>query len=150
MVPGKENRMRVSASAAGRYRGQCAEYCGGPHGWMAFFVVAHEPARYEEWAARQRAPAAAGQAPGRALFESHCAACHAIRGTAAAGVRGPDLTHYASRETLGAGRLPLNEGTTMAWIATNQKLKPGNLMPEFRHFSADELQALASYLAALR
>jgi cytochrome c oxidase subunit 2 len=150
VIPGRENRMRISAFTAGRFRGQCAEYCGGPHGWMAFFVVAHEPAAFEAWAGAQRAPAQAPLLPGRALFESHCAACHAVRGTAAAGTRAPDLTHYASRATLGAGRLPLNQGTTMAWIATNQHLKPGNLMPEFRHFTSAELQQVGEYLMALR
>lgn len=152
MIPGKANRLRISASDAGRYRGQCAEYCGGPHALMAFFVVAQPEGEFAAWAARQRAAAnstGAGQAPGAALFEASCAACHAIRGTRAAGSRGPDLTHLASRETIGAGRLPRNAGTIAAWIASSQQLKPGNLMPDFAHLSGAELQALAGYLESL-
>ena len=152
MVPGKANRLRISASAPGRYRGQCAEYCGGPHALMAFFVVAQSEAEFAAWAARQRAPAspaAEAHARGAALFAQSCAACHAIRGTRAAGERGPDLTHLASRATLGAGRLPRNAATLAEWIAASQRIKPGNLMPDFAHLNADELRALASYLESL-
>ena len=151
MVPGKVNRMRIAAARPGRFRGQCAEYCGGPPGFMAFHVVAHEPAEYEAWAGTQRAPARAqGPARGRALFESHCANCHTVRGVASAGARGPDLTHLASRETLGAGRLPLDSAAISTWITSSQRLKPGNLMPEFRHLSREDLEALSSFTAELR
>ena len=36
MIPGMVNRIRVRAASPGIYRGQCAEYCGGPHAMMAF------------------------------------------------------------------------------------------------------------------
>src|SRR5687768_11861746 len=39
MVPGRTNRLRVRADRAGEFRGQCAEYCGGPHAFMALYVV---------------------------------------------------------------------------------------------------------------
>jgi cytochrome c oxidase subunit 2 len=152
MIPGRANRMRLTAAAPGTYRGQCAEYCGGPHGFMAFLVIAQPPAEFEAWAARQRerAPADARHAQGASLFAAHCAACHAVRGTAAGGSRGPDLTHVGGRSTIGAGRLPMNAGTLAAWIASGQRLKPGNLMPQFEHFSDEELRALAGYLESLR
>ena len=152
MIPGRANRMRLAADAPGTYRGQCAEYCGGPHGFMAFLVIAQPPAEFEAWAARQRepAPADARHAQGASLFAAHCAACHAVRGTAAGGNRGPDLTHVGGRSTIGAGRLPMNAGTLAAWIASGQRLKPGNLMPQFEHFPDEELLALAGYLESLR
>ena len=152
MIPGKPNRLRISAAEAGRYRGQCAEYCGGPHALMAFFVVAQPEAEFAAWAARQRTAATASgtHARGVALFEASCAACHAIRGTRAAGDRGPDLTHLASRETIAAGRLPRNAETLATWIARSQQVKPGNLMPSFAHLTVDELRALAGYLESLK
>ena len=152
MIPGRANRMRLAADAPGTYRGQCAEYCGVPHGFMAFLVIAQAPAEFEAWAARQREPAPAGarHAQGASLFAAHCAACHAVRGTAAGGSRGPDLTHVGGRSTIGAGRLPMNAGTLAAWIASGQRLKPGNLMPQFEHFPDEELRALAGYLESLR
>ena len=150
LVPARDNRLRLAADRAGRFRGQCAEYCGGPHGLMAFFVVAQPPAHFEAWRAAQRLGHEGGDARGRTLFLSHCAACHTVRGTPAAGTRGPDLTHFASRATLGAGILPNDAATVMRWITASQHLKPGNLMPEFRAFTGEELQALADYLGSLR
>jgi cytochrome c oxidase subunit 2 len=151
MVPGHVNRLRLIAKEPGRYRGQCAEYCGGPHGLMAFFVVALEEAEYAAWVERQRQPAAAPaqSSRGLALFEANCAACHTVRGTRAAGQRGPDLTHLGGRLTLGAGTLPVNAGTIAAFIATSQHVKPGNLMPSFGHFAGEDLRAIATWLESL-
>lgn len=150
LVPGRDNRLRIAADRPGKFRGQCAEYCGGPHGLMAFFVIAESPERFEAWRAAQRRPqTGVADTRGKALFLSHCASCHTVRGTPAAGLLGPDLTHFASRVSLGAGILPNDAGTVRRWIAGNQHLKPGNLMPEFPMFSAEELEALADYLAGL-
>src|SRR5688500_5417746 len=131
LVPGRTNRLRIGASRPGLYRGQCAEYCGGPHALMGLHVVAGAPADFEAWRAAQRLPAEAGHAQGRALFESLCAACHAVRGTRAAGTLGPDLTHVASRVALAAAALPNDEPSRSRWITAGQHVKPGNLMPEY-------------------
>jgi cytochrome c oxidase subunit 2 len=154
MIPGRTNRLRFVADRTGRFRGQCAEYCGGPHAFMALFVVAEAPEDYARWAQAQRrvAPASADDSlrNGAALFAAQCAACHTVRGTPAAGTRGPDLTHVGSRLAIGAGVLPMNAGTLAGWIASSQHLKPGNLMPSFSMFTGDELRALASYLESLK
>jgi cytochrome c oxidase subunit 2 len=154
MIPGRTNRLRIMAERPGHYRGQCAEYCGGPHAFMAFLVVAEEPERYAAWAQRQRQPAAppasGPPARGSELFGTHCAACHTVRGTPAAGTRGPDLTHVGGRLTLAAGMLPNNAGTLAGWIASSQRIKPGNLMPSFGEFSGEDLRALAGYLEDLQ
>lgn len=143
LVPGKDNRLMLSASRAGTFRGQCAEYCGGPHAQMAFYVVATET--FEAWRALQRRPAAASDD----LFNARCAACHTVRGTAAAGTLGPDLTHVGGRVSIGAGILPNNRGALAGWIASSQHIKPGNLMPSFRSLSGEELARLAGYLESL-
>ncbi|MCI3950592.1 MAG: coxB [Burkholderiales bacterium] len=153
MIPGRTHRLRIRADRTGEYRGQCAEYCGGPHAFMAFFVVAETAERYTEWAANERAAAAPRSdhaVQGEKLFVSHCAACHTIRGTQAQGVRGPDLTHLGSRLTIAAGMLPNNAGTLAGWIASSQHLKPGNLMPSFQQFKGEELRVLAHYLEGLK
>jgi len=108
-------------------------------------VLAQEEAAFRKWVDLQRRPA--NQAS--PLFNSHCAGCHTVRGTAAAGALGPDLTHVGSRKTLGAALLPMNRGALAGWIASSQHLKPGNLMPSFRHFSAEELRELAAYVENL-
>jgi cytochrome c oxidase subunit II len=145
MIPGRTNRLRLLAARPGEFRGQCAEYCGGPHGFMAFFVVAQEEQAYERWAQNQRKPSPSSNA----LFNQHCAGCHTVRGTPAAGVRGPDLTHAGSRKTIGAALLPMNQGSIAGWIASSQHLKPGNLMPSFGQFSGAELRELAAYVESL-
>lgn len=154
MVPGKEHRLRLSAERPGVFRGQCAEYCGGPHGMMSFFVVAHTPAEFERWREAQRRvpppPADAAAAKGASLFATLCAACHTVRGTAAEGVRGPDLTHVGSRRTIGAALLPMGRGALSGWISSSQHLKPGNLMPSFASLPGEELGALVAYLEGLR
>ena len=58
MIPGRTNRAWLVADEAGVYRGQCAEYCGQQHTWMALFVVAQEEEAFRGWLARQRRPAA--------------------------------------------------------------------------------------------
>ena len=154
LVPGRRNTLVFAANEAGVYRGQCAEYCGGPHAQMALLVVASPPAAFEQWRAAQRSPARepaqAQAARGKALFEEICSACHTVRGTRAAGTLGPDLTHVAGRAAIAAGSLPNDPASLGRWIAAGQHVKPGNLMPEFRALGPGDLDALTAYLAALR
>lgn len=49
MLPGRTNVLRLEASAAGVYRGQCAEYCGFGHAHMQFTVTAHEQLDFADW-----------------------------------------------------------------------------------------------------
>jgi cytochrome c oxidase subunit II len=153
MIPGRVNRLRMQADRPGVFRGQCAEYCGGPHAKMAFFVIAHDEPDFELWRARQRSaavtPSDATAQRGQALFLANCVSCHTIRGTAANGTLGPDLTHVGSRVSLAAGVLPNNVGTLAAWISASQRIKPENLMPSITVFSGEELRAVAAYLHAL-
>ena len=151
MIPGRRNFMRLQADAPGVYAGQCAGYCGGPHALMGVVVVAHAPADFAAWRLRQAAPAAASTLPGAAVFTaSGCGACHTIRGTEANGLAGPDLTHVGSRQTLGAGILPNNQGTMAGWIADSQGIKPGNRMPSYSVLSGQELRDVAAYLESLK
>lgn len=151
MIPGRRNFMRLQADKPGVYAGQCAEYCGGAHALMGFVVVAHAEADFEAWRARQAAPAAPSALPGAAAFgTSGCGACHTIRGTEANGLAGPDLTHVGSRQTLGAGILPNNQGTMAGWIADSQGIKPGNRMPSYPVLTGRELRDLAAYLDSLK
>jgi len=154
MIPGRVNTLRFVTGQAGDLRGQCTEFCGMQHARMAFDVRVHDGAAFERWRTAQRGPAQSlhpeRHAQGQALFMGHCARCHAVRGTTAAGTSGPDLTHVGSRRSIAAGLLPNNAGTMAAWIASSQHLKPGNRMPAFAQFSGAELTALASYVASLQ
>jgi cytochrome c oxidase subunit 2 len=154
LIPGRKNEIVLRAERAGVYRGQCAEFCGTQHTHMAMFVIALEPDAFAAWSDAQRrdagAPGDSEAAAGQKMFnEKQCAACHSIRGTAAAGTTGPDLTHFADRETLAAGLLETTRGSVAAWIADPQTLKPGNNMPMVP-MSGDELRALSAYMMSLR
>ncbi|MBR0645403.1 cytochrome c oxidase subunit II [Plastoroseomonas hellenica] len=154
MIPGRDNHLTVVAEAPGIYRGQCAEFCGLQHAHMALLVIAEAPAEFEAWLAAQRQDAAPPADPvlseGQRVFEQQpCGACHRVRGTAAAGEIGPDLTHFASRRMIAAGVLPMTRGAIAAWIADPQTIKPGSSMP-LVPLTPDELQAVSAWLASLR
>jgi cytochrome c oxidase subunit 2 len=154
MIPGTTNRLRLSADRVGVYRGQCAEYCGGPHALMAFHVVAMPEAEFDAWLDAEAGPAAPPAndeaVRGQALFVSAgCGACHTVRGTEAEGTIGPDLTHLGSRRSVGIDTLPMTAENVARFIADGQHIKPNNRMPPFRIFSEAELGAVAAYLAGL-
>ncbi len=155
MIPGKTNRLRISAARPGVYRGQCAEFCGVEHAWMRITVVAQTRAEFDRWLdgeRRSRAAPSGRAADGERVFvTSLCASCHAVRGAIAAPatVAGPDLTHVGSRRTLGAGVLTNDDASLRAWLADPQRYKPGSFMPRVP-VSAADLDALVAYLRSLR
>lgn len=154
LIPGRTTEIRVRADRAGVYRGQCAEFCGLQHTMMALLVVAEPGAGYAGWAGRQQALAVApsGGAPehrgAQVFLDNGCALCHTVRGTAASGRIGPDLTHLASRRTIAAGMLPNGRGYLAGWIVDAPSIKPGVGMPATR-LAPDDLQALLSYMETL-
>lgn len=152
MIPGRRNILRLQADRPGVYGGQCAEYCGGPHALMGFTVVAHTPEDFAVWRAKQARPAltAALPSPGAEVFKrAGCGACHAVAGTAFNGQAGPDLSHVGSRQTLGAGILPNNQGTLAGWISDSQSIKPGNRMPAYPVLTGQELRDVSAWLDGL-
>jgi cytochrome c oxidase subunit 2 len=154
VIPGQTNHLVVHPVRAGRFRGQCAEYCGTQHAGMGLEVVVEPPAQFRAWLLNQASPAAEPTEElarrGAQLFiEAGCGTCHAIRGTVAAGQLGPDLTHLASRRQLAAAMLDNDSAWLQRWIRSAQHLKPGSLMPSLPR-DEDELAALAAYLGELR
>lgn len=155
MIPGRINRLRLKAERAGVYRGQCAEYCGGPHALMALEIIAVPQVEFDAWlaAGRRPAPAPEGEAErrGAELFlAAGCGSCHAVRGTAAEGAIGPDLSRVGGRRFLAAATIPAGRENLARFITHGQDLKPGNLMPPFRLLAPAELDALVAYLVSLK
>jgi cytochrome c oxidase subunit 2 len=153
MIPGQTTSIWFQADSAGVYRGQCAEFCGHQHANMAFQIVAEPPDRFAAWLDRQRdtasTPVDSLAARGQEVFlASTCVMCHAIAGTPAGSRVGPDLTHLASRRTIGAGTLPNSRGNLAGWIVDPQRIKPGVRMPP-NSLRPDELHALLAYLEGL-
>ena len=154
LIPGSVNRVSLEPTEAGTYRGQCAEFCGLSHAQMAFEAVAMAQDDFDAWLAAEAAPArvpqgARGRDGAEVFAQEGCGACHAIRGTAARGRVGPDLTHVGSRVSLGGGILP-NEPAAMArWIAATRDVKPGVRMPPYPHVTGARMDALVAYLGGL-
>jgi cytochrome c oxidase subunit II len=154
LIPGYTTALWFQANQPGRYRGQCAEFCGYQHANMAMYVIAEPDDDFQAWLSAQRQPAAEPgterQRRGREVFlAATCPQCHTIRGTLAGASFGPDLTHVGSRSTIGAGVLPNTAENLVRWVRNPQDFKPGNKMPGHDLNDAD-LQALADYLRSLK
>jgi cytochrome c oxidase subunit II len=155
MIPGRTTQLRLAAARPGVYRGQCAEYCGGPHALMALPIVAMPAAEHAIWltheAAPAREPASEAERRGKSIFvAAGCGACHAIRGTEARATIGPDLTRIGARHSVAIDTMPLTAANLERFLLHGQSVKPGNTMPEFRVLSQTDREALVTYLLSLR
>ncbi|MEZ4431303.1 MAG: cytochrome c oxidase subunit II [bacterium] len=152
-IPGRQNHLAFEPTREGTYRGLCAEYCGLSHALMNLDVVVMRPDAYAAWLAAEAAPAKPPADDitrrGADAFAAHgCGACHAIRGTAANGTLGPDLTHVGGRVRIG-GVLPNTVDGFRDWLTHPEHHKPGVHMPSFHMLPPAELDALARYLDEL-
>lgn len=62
-IPGRTNILRLQTDQPGRYRGQCAEFCGMHHAHMQFTVEVHPRDAFNQWLAEasgQQRPTDAG------------------------------------------------------------------------------------------
>jgi cytochrome c oxidase subunit 2 len=154
MIPGRPAEIRLQPLRVGRYRGQCAEFCGVQHAHMALDVVVESQQDFDQWYERQLATPPSVSEPhaarGQQVFlTSACNLCHAIAGTDAAASMGPDLSHLASRRTIAAGALPNDAEHLRRWLENPQRVKPGNHMPVVS-LERSDLDALVAYLGSLQ
>ena len=154
LIPGRVTDLQILPQKAGTYRGQCAEFCGIQHAHMALDVTVESASDFQRWVAAQQrvafAPSTPLQLAGyRYVTSRECSACHSIAGTPANGQIGPDLTHFASRRSIGAGTLPMNTGNLYGWVADPQAQKTGNHMPTIG-IRPDDLHAVVAYLETLK
>jgi cytochrome c oxidase subunit 2 len=153
LIPGETTHLRFEVDRPGVYRGFCAEFCGIQHAGMRLVLVAQPAEEFDEHVRHVAEDAAEPEGPlageGQQVFERvGCASCHAIRGTDAAGAVGPDLTHFASRRTIGAGVVANTRGNLAGWVVDPQGIKPGNRMPP-QPVDPEDLEALLAYLEGL-
>ena len=154
LIPGYTTAIWLAADKPGVFHGRCAEFCGLQHAHMALNIVAEPEQEFEQWLQRVRQPARRPEnmveQHGQDVFmAARCAGCHTIRGTSAHGSVAPDLTHLATRGTLGAGTLPNTPAHLGEWVRNPQASKPGNQMPA-NPLPSDELSALLAYLGSLQ
>ncbi len=186
MVPTRENELWFRADEPGVFFGQCAEFCGVAHALMRFRVIAEPEDDYEEWVAGMRRPPVSptdGAQRGQTLFAANCSSCHSIDGHRAGTYQGeialqdgrwdgwladiensrivsaPNLTHFGTRLTLGAGIRDLDRQTLIDWIDDPGSIKPETRMQDHgalyqtsdktANLSAEEVADIADYLLSL-
>jgi cytochrome c oxidase subunit 2 len=155
LIPNRLNTMWIDPQAAGLYLGQCAQYCGTQHAKMLLRVVAQSPEDFAAWIEQQKKPVVqdlsgnAAAAEGQRVFmHSACINCHMVSGTVSTGRFGPDLTHLASRDTIGSGPIQNTPANLRQWIADPNSMKPGVLMPSM-HLNDHDLDVITAYLTTL-
>src|ERR1700751_4894832 len=152
LIPNHPNDMWIGPLLPGLYVGQCAQFCGVQHAKMLLRVYVDPPEQFAAWVKGQQQlgiqdPSVAA---GRRVFETQpCMNCHTIRGTAATGRFGPDLTHLMSRDTLGSGAALNTKENLRRWIKDPDSFKPGCLMPAMQ-LNDEQVDQLTAYLATLK
>jgi cytochrome c oxidase subunit 2 len=67
------------------------------------------------------------------MAKAPCLTCHVLKGEMAMvnndNARGPNLTHFGSRHTLGGGLFKSDAPTLARWIKNAPYMKPGSIMP---------------------
>ena len=155
MIPGRITRLVLHPTRTGIFRGACAEYCGTSHALMNFYVRVVSRADFDRWLENENRDAVvpvdeAAERGKRVFARSGCGACHTVRGTESSGNVGPDLTHFGSRLSLGAGMLPNRTDSITSWLRLTGHLKPDAEMPAFDVLSDEELRDMTSYLEQLK
>ena len=170
VFPGRHNPLWFKAEVTGSFSGTCAEFCGTQHGRMGFRVISQTQEEFDAWVAEQRIgsplvnrgvvprdttqPVDSLEQAGQALFSSAgCIGCHAMVGTALAGVlqtKGPNLTHVGSRSTIVAGMLENTPENLARWLSNPDSVKQGTLMVLPRKLTDAEIATLVAYLRSHR
>jgi len=179
VIPGHDNKMLFKAdmNAVGRtFRGTCAEFCGAQHAHMSFNVIVDTQGTFNTWVSAQQQAATPVNtssvacttpipqsnlvACGAKFFaQGACVGCHGIVGVnltsyndpKAAGLIGPNLTHFGSRNLIAGGVLDNDPGgkNLAIWLQNPQDVKPGSDMPDLG-LSQDQINALVAYLESLK
>lgn len=143
-IPGHPNHIWIEADRPGEYQGTCSEYCGAQHAYMRLLAIAQPPDEFDAWA-RQQAQYPSGPSgqvgiKGEELFgQLTCINCHVVQRI------GPDLSHVATRQTIGAGVLQNTPANLTRWLKNPQAIKPGSHMPDMK-LTDKQVKELVAYL----
>jgi cytochrome c oxidase subunit 2 len=165
VVPGHENHLMFESSRPGVFPGQCKEFCGLSHANMRIRVFVQTPSNYRAWVAAQQQPAqiaslSGDAAAGQKLFlhgasgggfpgGPACSGCHAVNGSSAQGVIGPNLTHFATRTRFAGETYDNNTGNLTNWLENPPAMKPGVDMPKLG-LSSTQIRQLIAFLQSLK
>ena len=162
VIPGHVNHGFFNAAQVVDTVGQCAEFCGAEHAQMRFRVYVQSDADFQAWVKGQQAlpatPTGLAKTGADLFAKSSCIGCHTIGGTAAAGLVGPNLTHFGSRATIAAGTLTNTPENLSKWLHNPEAVKPGNdmsvaMVSQVQTWGGDadsNIAALVAYLESLK
>ena len=164
-IPGQVNHLQFTTPAVkdpnkpggDYYQGQCAELCGWSHALMRFETIIHTQKEFEAWKeAHNTAPKLMTESEKRGMKAfAACGQCHGIEGTNWAGkdrewapgaIRGPNLSNFGNRRTLGAGTRKNNHANLKQWIRNSSTIKQGSKMLIFENLSDQQLDDLSAFL----
>lgn len=165
LFPGQTTELRLQADEPGEYWGHCAEFCGLSHSLMRTRVQAVPEAEFDRWLEDQQQPAVLPEEgdpgfEGYEIFQNQCIQCHQVRfdDEEASNLippeafNGPELTHFASRNTFAGAILPEGDETReealKRWLADPPEVKPGSFMPPLG-LTESEIDALIVWLESL-
>lgn len=165
LIPGQTTELRLQADEPGEYWGHCAEFCGLSHSLMRTRVQVVPEADFERWLENQQQPAVLpeegdAEFEGYEIFQNRCVQCHQVRfdDEEASNLippeafKGPELTHFASRNTFAGAILPESdesrEGALKRWLANPPEVKPGSFMPDLA-LTEQEIDVLIVWLESL-
>lgn len=153
VVPGHTNNTWFQPTEIGTFTGECSEFCGGAHAMMRLDLVVESQADYEAWLTAQKAPSVKPTGDAilgeKVFFEEGCSGCHQINGTPADGLIGPNLTHFASRKSIGGKVLDNTPENLAFWLGNPAEYKPGVLMPKL-NLTPERIKLLVVYLDSLK
>lgn len=147
MIPGRTNTLWLEPTRIGSYRGPCAEFCGTSHALMTLTAIVMPVDEFHAWTQGRAHPTPTNADAGAAFLRHGCPACHAIDGTDASGLVGPNLTAFKERIRMGAGAAANTRENLFRFIRDPGVLKPGAQMPAFPMIPDGELKAIVDYLA---
>src|SRR5215212_8460360 len=150
VLPGRYTTAWFTATTPGRYRLECAEFCGLDHSRMTGWIVVMEPAEFANWLATQGTQSMASQ--GERLFQQlGCNGCHRADSLA----RAPRLEGlYGQPVRLQDGSQVLADDTYIrtSIVTPSAQVVDGwqPIMPTFQgQLSEEQLLALIAYVRAL-
>lgn len=163
IIPGQTTLLRLEADETGEFWGHCAEFCGLSHSLMRTRALVLEPSDFDKWVSNQQAPTplpvdGTPEWDGYQVYlNKQCVQCHTVRfdddsvsniiGTDS--FNGPDLTHFASRNTFAGATLPEEGQSRQAalreWLADPPNVKPGSFMPNLA-LTSQEIDSLIVWL----
>jgi cytochrome c oxidase subunit II len=151
VVPNYRNEIWLKPFLTGIYLGNCSVFCGDQHANMLIRVVVQPRDEYVKWLENQQKGTVddGAMAEGKKQFVNNtCGTCHRID-RVSNGVFGPDLTHFMSRDTLGAGVALNDEKNLRTWLENPQIFKPGCLMPNMK-LEPGQVEQILAYLRTLK